>query len=144
MNELMDGLKVTTAIPKTYEWYEFRQNNSGGSFRMNENVTVHVLIQADSTKNANAKAEEVGIYFNGCRAGRDCDCCGDRWYEAGDAMESFTTYEWKNNWTPVEYANAREYAQAVADNDTWANKDNPTVILYYANGTVERFYKKDK
>lgn len=146
MNEQLTALKFTgqALFEKTYGWYEFRQNNSGGSFIMDEDLTVYVLIQAASTDEANTKAQDIGIYFDGCSDGRDCDCCGDRWYEAGDAKDSFTTYEWRNKYAPTEHANVRDYAQAVSDEDMWAEKGKPSVILYYADGTVERFYNTKK
>jgi hypothetical protein len=144
MSELMTGIKTVAVLPKTYGWYEFRQNNSGGSFAIDDDVTVYVLIQADSTKSANTKAEEVGIYFDGVGNGQDCECCGDRWYEADDAMESFTTYNWSDRFEPHEHANVREYAQAHADSNLWSEEGKPTVILYYADGTVERFFNTKK
>jgi len=145
MNEQLTGIKTVAVVPKTYGWYEFRQNNSGGSFAIDNDVTVHVLIQADSTLEANCKARDIGIYFDGVSNGQDCECCGDRWYEADDAMESFTTYNWSDRFEPRKHANVREYAQAVANADMWREEgENPTVILYYADGTVERFYKRDK
>lgn len=58
-------------------WYEFIQNNSGGIFKDPAHV---VFIQAHSPEGANARAEEVGLYFDGCGDGQDCHCCGDRWY----------------------------------------------------------------
>jgi hypothetical protein len=69
---------------KTPKFFLFRQNNSGGSFAVNEAVAHSVIIEAYSVKDANARAEDVGIYFNGCDTGADCSCCGDRWYEAQD------------------------------------------------------------
>jgi hypothetical protein len=144
MSELMTGIKTPAVIPKTYGWYEFRQNNSGGSFQMDDEVTVHVLIQAASAREADIKAEDIGIYFDGVRDGCDCDCCGDRWHRADDAMESFTTYAYRNNWTPTTHANVRDYAQAVADEDMWAKAGTPYVILYFADGTVERFFNTKK
>ena len=146
MNEQLTALKFTGQVlfDKTYGWYEFRQNNSGGSFHINDAVSVLVLIQAASAREANTKAQDIGIYFNGCRDGRDCDCCGDRWYEADDAMSSFTTYNWRNRFDPTEHANVREFAQAHADADMWAKDGKPSVILYYADGTVERFYTTKK
>ncbi|WP_339273797.1 hypothetical protein MKY59_21630 [Paenibacillus sp. FSL W8-0426] len=62
-------------------FYTFSQNNSGGSFKRDDHVCEYVIVEADSAKDANTKAEEVGIYFNGCDDGTDCSCCGDRWYE---------------------------------------------------------------
>src|SRR5688572_2492456 len=60
-------------------WY--RQNNSGGSFRWNHDagITVNVIIEADSPREADVKAEQIGLYFDGVNAGLDCSCCGDRW-----------------------------------------------------------------
>ena len=68
-------------------FYHFKQNNSGGSFSFGENkgITHHVVIEADNASDANAIAGEIGIYFDGCSTGRDCNCCGDRW---GEVWES--------------------------------------------------------
>lgn len=64
-------------------FYQFRQNNSGGSFTYDENngISVNVIIEANSVDEANMKAESIGLYFDGCDSGLDCECCGDRWYE---------------------------------------------------------------
>lgn len=65
------------------KFYQFRQNNSGGSFSHDaeEGIGVYVLVEADNADHANARAERIGIYFDGCRDGADCPCCGDRWSE---------------------------------------------------------------
>jgi hypothetical protein len=69
-------------------FYLFSQNNSGGSFIINEAVGQYVIVEADSHEKANRIAEMFGIYFDGCERGEDCNCCGDRWYrqysEEGD------------------------------------------------------------
>lgn len=65
-------------------FYTYRQNNSAGYFVRDENVDVYVIIEADSADEANAKALDIGLYFNGCHTGQDCSCCGDRWYEPWD------------------------------------------------------------
>ena len=62
-------------------FYTFDQNNSGGSFVRNNRLAEYVIIEADSAKEANSRAEDIGIYFGG---EDDCPCCGDRWYEAND------------------------------------------------------------
>ena len=62
------------------KWYEFSQNNSGGDFVEDENLGKYVFIQADNKSKAIEKAEEIGIYFDGCNSGIDCSCCGDRWH----------------------------------------------------------------
>lgn len=61
-------------------FYEYRQNNSGGSFDMD--LGKKVYIQATSPEKANSIAENNGIYFDGVYNDIDCSCCGDRWYEA--------------------------------------------------------------
>lgn len=75
---------------KNLKWYNFHQNNSGGSFTVNDKIDINVIIQAKSPKEANSLAEEIGIYFDGCEKGMDCDCCGDRWHRADKYDESKT------------------------------------------------------
>lgn len=65
-------------------YYIFDQNNSGGSFDVNDNVAEYVIIEANNNEEANDKAEDIGIYFNGVNQGLDCDCCGDRWYPTSE------------------------------------------------------------
>lgn len=62
-------------------YYEFRQNNSGGHFLEDDNVSIMVIIEACCFAEAKEKAEEIGIYFDGVQKGMDCPCCGDRWSE---------------------------------------------------------------
>ena len=62
-------------------WYDFRQNNSGGYF----NGPRFVLVEADSYEEANALAENAGVYFDFRGVNRllsDCPCCGPRWSKA--------------------------------------------------------------
>ena len=65
-------------------FFTFMQNNSGGSFdhQPESGIGYAVAIEAETADEANAKAQLVGIYFDGVSAGRDCDCCGDRWDKA--------------------------------------------------------------
>jgi hypothetical protein len=59
------------------------QNNSGGSF-----IGIKVIIiEADSLEEADSIAESHGVYFDGVEEGKDCDCCGDRWYRAYSMSE---------------------------------------------------------
>ena len=67
------------------KFYKFRQNNSGGSFDVNADVTIEVYIEAEDVDMANIKAQEIGIYFDGCNTERDCPCCGDRWEKASES-----------------------------------------------------------
>ena len=62
-------------------WFYFIQNNSGGSFDHEESqgIGYGLFIEADSADEACVRAESIGLYFDGCDDGVDCDCCGDRW-----------------------------------------------------------------
>jgi hypothetical protein len=62
-------------------FFTYRQNNSGGSFEEDEKsgIGVTVIVEADNADEANARAKDIGLYFDG--AG-DCECCGYRWSEA--------------------------------------------------------------
>lgn len=60
-------------------FYEFKQNNSGGHFVVNDKLCNRVVIEADNEYEAINKAEWLGCYWYGVREGRDCSCCGDRW-----------------------------------------------------------------
>lgn len=56
------------------------QHNSGGAFIMDDDLAHRVYIEADSFEEAEAKAMDLGVYYEGVAEGYDCDCCGDRWY----------------------------------------------------------------
>lgn len=62
-------------------FFEFHQNNSGGSFDHDAKRGIGhlVVVEADDALHANYRAERAGIYFDGCATGGDCPCCGDRW-----------------------------------------------------------------
>lgn len=139
----MIGLKSIETVTKEVVWFEYRQNNSGGSFQIDNDVSIYVLIQAEDRVSANRKAEEVGIYFNGVSDGRDCDCCGDRWSEPWDELEEFSVYSWTGKGGSRKiYDNVLDYAQALADGDMWAKKGKPSVIVYFINGVKQAFYKQ--
>lgn len=111
-------------------FYEFTQNNSGGHFDVDDKVCHRVFIEADSFEQALLKADNIGIYFNGCDEGIDCDCCGDRWSEYEELIE-----------LPVEYGDLvfndiEEYAQYLADKYSWTT---PDVRIYYKDGNVKEF-----
>lgn len=64
-------------------YWQFHQNNSGGMFIVDEaaGITVDVIIEADTPREANSIATSIGLYFDG---DGDCSCCGNRWSEAYD------------------------------------------------------------
>lgn len=64
-------------------FFAFSQNNSGGSYDINASRGIGkvVVIEAENASDANEKAEEIGLYFDGRY---DCDCCGNRWSQQWD------------------------------------------------------------
>jgi len=98
------------------KFYTYSQNNSGGGFDEDSDVTQYVIIEANSSSEANNKALEIGIYFDGCDNNIDCGCCGDRWYEVdGDdgrdkpmihsksVFDYCDTFKWTNQLAIVHY-----------------------------------------
>lgn len=63
------------------KYFAFDQNNSGGDFTHDAEAGIGptVFIQAENCRDANAKAESIGLYCGGVGDGIDCECCGDRW-----------------------------------------------------------------
>lgn len=78
-------------------FYNYVQNPSGGEYieDLDKGITEYVFIEAQTPKQANRKAEEIGIYFYGTFY-IDCECCGDRWTEAkeGDEMTIDEVYKY--------------------------------------------------
>lgn len=99
-------------------WYRYKQNNTGGSFEIDDKTGIGpvVFVQAFTPEGANKRANEIGIYFNGCTQGFDCDCCGDRWYPAEDFDKS-------------------DKVVLHPDYDFWWHN---TVYLHYLDGRIER------
>jgi hypothetical protein len=110
------------------KFFTFSQNNSGGSFaRDNKNgIGEWVIVEADNADDANNRAESLGIYFDGCEIGMDCDCCGDRWYRASE-MDGTATPEIYGE--PIEICEKSFY-----------RKD---VFVHYMDGTFRRFELKN-
>lgn len=75
------------------KWYLFDQNNSGGSFVVNDKVCHRLFIEAESFDDAVEKAEDIGCYWNGVEEGRDCPCCGDRWNNWNDDPVDIEEYK---------------------------------------------------
>lgn len=100
---------ITPTIPLRF--FHFSQNNSGGSFVVDTEAGIaqEVVIQATSPQEANAKAEAIGLYFNGCDAGIDCNCCGDRWYpkwddDKGTEVVVLNRFQWTRPMVYIHYA----------------------------------------
>lgn len=105
-------------------FYYYGQNNSGGKFHLSDVVCVHMFIEAASREEADAKAEQLGIYFDGVDKDIDCSCCGDRWMR-GEELQ-FPIF-WSRG---VTLQNVDEYAQQLID--SYGN----TARIFYANGSM--------
>lgn len=109
-------------------FYTYDQNNSGGGFVSDNNVTFTIIIEAPSASEADTKAEEIGIYFDDDYE-MDCPCCGTRWSRAWDSDgEETPTVCGK----PVE-----DYQEG------WAKPGQPYAYIYYANGDKVAHIKRD-
>lgn len=111
-------------------FYQFRQNNSGGSFDFDADrgISVNVVIEADSAADANLRAELIGIYFDD-DYDIDCECCGTRWSEiwrdeAGDEQPSVYGEVITRDWKP-------SFIKCMGE--------NPEGYVHYKNGMIKPF-----
>lgn len=109
-------------------FYEWNQNNSGGHFKVDGCISHRVIIEADSYEQAEDKAFDFGIYYNGVENQMDCDCCGDRWYSGSELDEG-----------DLQGKTLDEYLQDMADEYGW---EDPDIIVHYADGTKKTFTGK--
>lgn len=113
-------------------FFHFSQNNSGGWFSFDEEdgITHHVVVEADSAEAANNRALSIGLYFDGCDAGLDCECCGDRWYRQWDKRDGTKTPEVYGD-SPEEFVKRGTFFQWMAD--------GKAICVHYADGRKEWF-----
>lgn len=103
-------------------FFHYSQNNSGGGFdyEPDTGISCNVIIEAESSSEANDRARRIGMYFDGVPKGYDCGCCGDRWYETwrdegdtepmiyGRALAEHKPFHWHSGYdTFVHYADGR-------------------------------------
>ena len=111
------------------KWFTFRQNNSGGRFVIDNEVDTYVIIQAGCADEANSFAEKIGIYFDGVRKNKDCECCGDRWcraYGDDDGTDEPMIYDEAVTCSP-------DVVSTVNWDDTWGT---PTSIKVYPYNSI--------
>jgi epoxyqueuosine reductase QueG len=116
-------------------FFEFNQNNTGGSFDFDEKrgISHWVIIEAANAQQANERAESIGLYFNGCDDGVDCSCCGDRWYPQYDEKDG--TAE------PTIYGEKVERLSKFPQKDfnhKWMK--GPEGFIHYLAGGIEPFW----
>ncbi|MGH6774737.1 DUF7296 family protein [Brucella tritici] len=115
---------------KSTRFWTFSQNNSGGSFNLDESsgVTHYTIIEATDLDHAISRALAIGIYFNGCEDGIDCECCGDRWCEPWDKDG--------DNAPQVHEQNIRENGGYVTSWGAWM-RDGKEVCIHPLTGPIE-------
>jgi hypothetical protein len=115
-------------------FFHFNQNNSGGRFtHVKGKIGYAVIVEADNYEDANKRAENIGLYFDGCDSGYDCPCCGDRWYpqydnERGDKVPS------------IYGQNLKQSAKVSGFNVGWWGLP---VYVHYKNGEVKEFWHEN-
>jgi len=91
-------------------YYLYNQNNSGGSFDIDDKKGIgpRVWIEASNRAEAHERATSLGIYFDGVEKGIDCSCCGDRWPEPWD-IEDLPRHntEYDFYWHPKVYVHPK-------------------------------------
>lgn len=107
-------------------FFHYSQNNSGGHFY---GPARHVVVEADNAQEANDRAQEHDVYFDGVHAGVDCRCCGDRWHPSG--------YEEEGTEEPSVYGDSVLDYLGSKYNRSRANM--PSVAVFYADGS-EKVY----
>lgn len=144
------------------KFYVFSQNNSGGSFVVDDKLCHRLFIEATDEGEAVRIAESMGVYFNGCAQGIDCSCCGDRWYypdeitmpqpygtytkdeaekisEKYDITKEAVKPTYRNRDTAIKFNTIESYAQYLADNFGW---EAPDARIFYKNGEVKEIVGK--
>lgn len=111
-------------------FFTYDQNNSGGGFDRNDAVACNVIIEADNASEADARAEEIGIYFDDDYS-IDCPCCGTRWSRAwsDDSGKETPQIQGKD---PADFT------------CVWTQIGVPYAHIYYKDGTKKSFIKKAK
>jgi len=105
-------------------FFDYSQNNSGGRFTK---PAQYVIVEANSADEANSRAEEIGLYFDGYG---DCECCGSRW-----------SSQWKDEKgtkQPTIYGSSLSNHKK---NRNWWDEECPHLLIYRLDGTKELFEK---
>lgn len=114
-------------------FYEFRQNNSGGRFTVDQErgISCGVVIEATDHIHANYLAGRLGIYFDGVDRGNDCSCCGDRWYEVSE---------------DDGYEIPMHYGTPLVDAETYSflEEGTPTLYVHLLDGMMLPFHVHEK
>lgn len=122
-------------------FYKFTQNNSGGSFDVDDTLCHRLIIEATSENAASSIAENLGCYWNGVDNDIDCSCCGDRWSNYPDTIDLESIN--KDGWECTIYC-----ADDVDETAKWAAKYGKypihTAPTFVSNKWTEKYEGKIK
>ena len=119
------------AVAKSSTFFTFHQNNSGGDFIVDGDVSYYVVVEAHNAEEANERAEKIGIYFDGCADGTDCPCCGDRWGRA-----------WKNEGTNTPQIDGEIVSQKSPG--VFSRIEGIFCYVYYLDGTITEHHNNER
>lgn len=126
-------IEIRNPEPKGLQWFSYHQNNSGGDFIVDEDdlIAPYVIIQATDGEDANRRALMHGLYFDGIEKGRDCECCGDRWYAVWRDDEGMGE--------PTAYTH--EPLEETVDGYWFAKPGDLVAVVVHVSGQVDLYRK---
>jgi hypothetical protein len=98
-------------------FFTYRQNNSGGSWEINDKVTLYVIIEAQTAEEADERAEKIGIEFE-----TGCPTCGYGWSRAD---------HWESEKQPMIYDQCVEGGTYRCHFERQSDFPYPAYIYYY-------------
>jgi hypothetical protein len=104
-------------------FFRFSQNNSGGYFIENEDVAIHLIIEALSAREAKSKMEDITASYS-----QYCSCCGERW----------------SSW--IDDDDGTEEPQIYGEPITTYRPSyrDETCVIYYSDGRKENILIKER
>lgn len=117
----------------TLKFFAFQQNNSGGSFDVDDKICHILYIEAHNYEEARKKAMDMGVYFNGCDIGLDCPCCGDRWSDYADEIDLTELSDRYH----MKFEKISDYAQYITD---IYSLTTPDARIFYCDGTFTEIF----
>ena len=120
-------------MSKTYHFYKFPQNNSGGSVDVDKDLCENLIIEAESRYEANEIAEDLGCYWEGVRKGYDCKCCGDRWHKVSSDNKLDDDLEFYGCKTIEELCEQ--------DSKSCSSTNSLYCRIFYKNGEIKEIFK---
>lgn len=123
-------------------FFEISQNNSGGSFHVDDKVCHRLFIEADGVEDAISKAEDLGCYWDGCDSGYDCPCCGDRWHQPYSAVDLDETNKKWGGYSVSKFTDISiSEFKSLYPNSVWSTE--PKKTIKYGSNYIEGVIRLD-